>query len=134
MLEKYVLDENRNIKRSHNILEWARWFEGADERRRVGFDFFWDSQVSTVFLSINHNFGDGGPPLLFETMVFGADDEDGCWRWETWAAAEAGHIVVCKTVRERRPRWMRWAGWLQKFRWMFHWYEWDWATLRWEVK
>lgn len=136
MLEKYVLDENRNLKRSHNLMDWARWFEDAGEQRRVACDFFWDCDVSTVFLSTNHNFGDSGPPLLFETRVFGGSDEEDydCWRWETWSAAEAGHVVVCKTLRERRPRWMRWAGWTQKFLWRFLRYEWDWATWRWEVK
>lgn len=135
MLEKYVLDEHRNVQRSHNLMAWARWVECAGERVRVDMDFFWDCQVSTVFLPINHNFADHGPPLLFETMVFGGGDDDlSQWRWETWAAAEAGHTVVCKAVASRRPRWMRWAGRLQKFWWRFWAYEWDWATLRWEVR
>lgn len=136
MLEKYVLDENGNIQRSHNLLAWARWIEHAGERVRVGMDFFWDCQVSTVFLTTNHNFGGEGPPLLFETMIFGGGDDEDCdqWRWSTWEEAAAGHAVVCKAVASRRPRWMQWTGWLQKLWWRFRWYEWDWATVRWEVK
>lgn len=136
MLEQYVLDEHRNVQRSHNFLAWARWYGGAGERRRVAQDFFWDCDVSTVFLSTNHNFWGGGPPLLFETMIFGGSDEEhySQWRWATWEEAAAGHAVVCKEVAARRPRWMRWAGRLRKFRWRLRGYEWDWATTRWEVK
>lgn len=136
MLEKYVLDENRNVKRCHNLMVWARWFETSGERRRVAQDFFWDCDVSTVFLSTNHQFNPDGPPLLFETMVFGGDEDEDLeqWRWTSWEEATAGHAVVCKAVASRRPRWMRWLGWLQKARWRLRWYEWDWATWRWEVK
>jgi hypothetical protein len=47
--------------------------------------------VSTVFLGLDHQRGDG-PPLLFETMVF-PDCED-AWRYSTWDQAGAGHDQV----------------------------------------
>lgn len=37
---------------------------------------FWETRwvnVSTVFLAIDHAFGDG-PPVLYETMIFGGGD------------------------------------------------------------
>lgn len=48
--------------------------------------------VSTVWLGVDHSFGDEGPPLIFETMVFGDDvkDLDGN-RYATWNEAVAGH-------------------------------------------
>jgi hypothetical protein len=51
--------------------------------------------VSTVFLVLDHNFGDG-PPLLYETMTFSAAEElsDLCNRYCTRAAAEEGHAAV----------------------------------------
>ena len=60
--------------------------------------------VSTVWLGINHNFDDGGPPLIYETMVFADEEsfeETGCWRYPTRDAAEQGHeAVVEKVTRE----------------------------------
>jgi hypothetical protein len=55
-------------------------------------------QVSTVWLGIDHSFG-GGPPLIFETMVFGPDgDELGVWRWATEAMARDGHARLARAV------------------------------------
>lgn len=59
--------------------------------------------VSTVFLAMDHSFL-GGPPLLFETMVF---DQGGdspwmdlhCERYSTWDEAAAGHEAVVARVR-----------------------------------
>jgi hypothetical protein len=50
-----------------DFLEWARWFETAD--RQLARDEVGDQVVSTVFLGLDHAF-DGGPPVLWETMVF----------------------------------------------------------------
>lgn len=50
------------------------------------------SRVSTVFLGLDHQWGDG-PPLLFETMVFPEDDfaEEDMDRYSTWEEAVEGH-------------------------------------------
>ncbi|MEU6674851.1 hypothetical protein [Streptomyces sp. NPDC046925] len=63
-----------------------------------------DLLVSTVWLGLNHQFGDG-PPLLFETMVFGSErTEQYTDRYSTLAEAEAGHAetvtLVAATVRD----------------------------------
>lgn len=50
--------------------------------------------VSTVWLGINHRFGDG-PPLIFETMVFPSKvSELDCERYSTEAQARAGHAAM----------------------------------------
>lgn len=56
--------------------------------------------VSTVFLGLDHQYGDG-PPLLFETMVFGEEDwvEQYMDRYATWEQAERGHEHICALVR-----------------------------------
>jgi len=54
-------------------------------------------RVSTVFLVIDHSFGDG-VPLLFETMVFGESDAEPCWRYATVDAARAGHARVVEAL------------------------------------
>lgn len=57
-------------------------------------------EVSTVHLVIDHSFGDG-PPIIFETMVFGADGDewgDYCDRYATEAQAREGHTAVVVQV------------------------------------
>jgi hypothetical protein len=80
---------------------WAEFF-AIESNRRVGFTQI-TSQilVSTVFLGLDHSFGDDGPPILFETMVFGGDEDERQWRYSTWSDAEAGHNVVVKRLRKR---------------------------------
>lgn len=59
--------------------------------------------VSTVWLGTNMNFVDHGPPVIFETMVFGDGPCDlSCERYATDALARRGHddmvTVVASTV------------------------------------
>lgn len=65
--------------------------------------------VSTVWLGLDHQWMAGGPPLIFETMVFsisqcddpdelGLTDIDG-YRWSTEHEARVGHGEVCTLVR-----------------------------------
>ena len=55
--------------------------------------------VSTVWLGLNHQYGDG-PPLIFETMVFGGDgDSRECERYSTEAEALAGHKAMVARLR-----------------------------------
>ena len=53
-------------------------------------------RVSTVFLALDHNFGEGGDPILFETMVFGPDDfnEHDMERYRTYEEAVEGHRMM----------------------------------------
>jgi|GraSoiStandDraft_26_1057304.scaffolds.fasta_scaffold208824_2 hypothetical protein len=51
------------------VLAWAEWFQHAD--RTVVQEYIGPYFVSTVFLALDHNFSFTGPPILFETMVFG---------------------------------------------------------------
>lgn len=59
-----------------------------------------DIEVSTVFLGLDHNWGDG-PPLLFETMVFGGPLDQEQERWSTWDEAEAGHRATVERAKGR---------------------------------
>jgi len=54
--------------------------------------------VSTVWLGLDHQWGDG-PPLIFETMVFGGSIEGEMERYSTEAEALAGHAAMCAKVR-----------------------------------
>ena len=66
----YILDDEGNTVLCNDLLEWAEWFEHAEEKRRIGYDEVGDLYVSTMFLGLDHSFGIGDKPLLFETMVF----------------------------------------------------------------
>ena len=85
----YYLDENHNPIAEPDILKWAERFEAMD--RRVARTVINDVAISTVFLSVDHNFGGGGRPVLFETMIFGGEHDEEMERHETWEQAEAGH-------------------------------------------
>jgi hypothetical protein len=55
-----------------------------------------------VFLGLDHSHG-GGPPLLFETLVFGGPLADEGDRYPTRAAALAGHDQMVARVRDANP-------------------------------
>lgn len=55
------------------IGDWALIFEGGEGERRVAEDQVGPFWVSTVWLGLDHQYGDG-PPLIFETMVFDVVD------------------------------------------------------------
>ena len=90
----YILTEDLEIEEV-SLLEWGDYI-GKSNRTIGKASLSNGASVSTVFLGIDHNFSIDGPPLLFETMVFGPDDggEEGCWRYATVAEAITGHKNV----------------------------------------
>lgn len=62
-------------------------------------------RISTVFLGLDYNFGDG-KPLLFETMTFNhkKEGEEFCERWHTWDEVIAGHQGILKEILERESK------------------------------
>jgi hypothetical protein len=94
MIDKYILRGKTPVP-VKGLFEWGEWMQTAD--RRVAHDDIDGVSVSTVFLGLDHGFGHGAPKL-FETMVFGLDD-DYQERYSTWAEAEAGHARAVAIVR-----------------------------------
>lgn len=96
----YILGPGRIIVPERDVVTWSKWMEKGD--RRVANDLVAPGvEVSTVFLGLDHNYFDKGPPILFETMVF--DDYEGGeqWRYCTWDEAVAGHKAVVERLRAR---------------------------------
>jgi len=108
----YILNEDGEPVPEPNPMRWARWYERASKEtvpfwdgrehapsagRSVAFTRIESTVVSTIFLGIDHGFG-GGPPVLFETMIFSGGDRDG-WRWHTRAQAIAGHDQIVAELR-----------------------------------
>jgi hypothetical protein len=56
------------------FMEWALWFEKARDLRIIRQSEVGPIWISTVFLGLDHNYSDDGPPHLFETMAFGPPD------------------------------------------------------------
>lgn len=92
----YYKLENHQVVPS-DLYAWAESME-AHESRRVAETHIGDICVSTVFLGVDHSF-DGGPPLLFETMVFGGPLDEAMERCSTWEQAETMHAAMCDQVR-----------------------------------
>ena len=99
----YVLDGTTVVPATRD--QWSEMMErGFRQMARTVIN---DRIVSTVFLGLDHQFGDG-PPLVFETMVFGMNangdidprDEHGQWRYPTWDDAIIGHDAVVTALRE----------------------------------
>jgi hypothetical protein len=95
MADKYILVGKE--PKLASLMEWGKWFETAD--RRVANDIIGDVRISTVFLGLDHSFGDG-PPLLFETMIFGGEHDQYQDRCSTWQQAEAQHAEACRLIRK----------------------------------
>ena len=83
------------------VLAWARWFERSELQRVVARDGD-DVRgiVSTVFIGIDHNFSGTGPPLLWESMVFGGPLDREQARYSSRAAAVAGHAALVARVQK----------------------------------
>jgi hypothetical protein len=113
----YTLDDAGNPVATHDVLEWGRWYEKKPNRIIASTEID-GLRVSTVFLGIDHNLFDGGPPLLFETMIFGAPVEttllgrtrtmspalDYQERYSTRDQAIAGHTRAVDAVLAKRVR------------------------------
>ena len=112
--EKYVLNQHNEPVVVKDLMLWAAAFEDNDKRivrqttvTELGeylVSPFKSVFVSTVFLGLDHNFMGEGPPIVFETMVFGGPFNHTMWRYATWDEAVKGHEQLVKMVRD--PSWM----------------------------
>lgn len=125
----YVLGPDARTAVPVDLMTWARGYERRREDRpknargeaipapgdgwaRVAHDTIrhWgqSADVSTVFLGLDHSWGDG-EPQIFETMVFGGALDQEQERYSTWAEAEAGHAAMVARVRASMG-WWRWLA------------------------
>lgn len=89
--------------RAGNPIDHAEWFRlletpdyGVVENTRLR-----DVEVSTVWLGLAHNHGGDGPPLIFQTVIFGLGEDEPTFRYATEAEARAGHEKAVEAVRRR---------------------------------
>jgi hypothetical protein len=101
MSEHWVLNENDEPVPA-DLMVWARFMES--DRRVLKQDDIGEVKVSTVFLGLDHRFGRAGPPILYETMIFGGEDDQFQERYCTRDAALEGHASALAMVRRRMER------------------------------
>ena len=99
MIDYFILNEDKTVPPVGNAIEWARFLESGSVNRRVDRTEVTDAvYISTVFLGLNHQYVDG-PPLLFETLVFGGLLDGEMERYSTWEQATTGHLLIVEKVR-----------------------------------
>lgn len=91
----YILVDGEPVPEP-DILKWSDWFERSD--RKLARDEFDDYYVSTIFMGTDHNYDDTGPPILWETMVFGGKLADEQERYTSRADALRGYARMVKRV------------------------------------
>jgi len=88
---------------TESLYEWGRWMEKPD--RHLAKTKLPGCMVSTVFLGLDHGFGMGNLPVLWETMVFGGKRDQECYRYTSENAARAGHEkLVLELIKDRNKR------------------------------
>jgi len=95
-LNKYILVGHKAV-----AVDRETYLTTGEQDRTVARVTIGDYLISTVFLGLDHQFEDDGPPLLFETMVFGNGPLDERQeRCTTWEEAEVMHEKMCEDVRQ----------------------------------
>lgn len=100
----YVLDEQGEPVLETDLMKWAEWF--GTPARILAQEWVAESQISTVFLGIDHNWGDG-PPILWETMVFNGrlnGEQDRCSGSREQAMAMHAEMVARVKMTEHESR------------------------------
>lgn len=92
--------DGKRVVECDTVLQWGRMMERFDrtvrKSRKDGVE------VSTVFLGIDHRFVNDGPPLVFETMIFGGEYDGYQIRYPSWGLAVRGHDKICRDLWGRR--------------------------------
>jgi hypothetical protein len=74
----YILNEKGEPIVEPDLFTWGQWMEDQQKiaGRIVLVEYVGISRVSTVFLGLDHGFGENRSPIVWETMVFGGPLND----------------------------------------------------------
>ena len=89
---------SRYFDREGNPMTLSEWAYAFERERHIGQDGIGEVRVSTVWLGLDHRFGEG-PPLIFETMIFGGPQDNWQERYSTEEEALTGHRRVVEALR-----------------------------------
>jgi hypothetical protein len=94
----YILEGEEVV--NVDAARWSAWMEfHFDERIMARTVVREGIEVSTVFLGLDYRFGDSGPPILFETMVFGGLCDGDMTRYATMEESRQGHWAMVNRVQ-----------------------------------
>jgi hypothetical protein len=102
---RYILDDDGEPVPEPALLRWVRWMEHGTNHIVQQTRLNDRVHVSTVFLGLDHNFGWKGPPVLWETMIFGGVLDGYQERYSSLGDAILGHELACLTVLMGPPCW-----------------------------
>lgn len=99
------------------VQQWVHDIEQGNNKivkQETLFNGFW---VSTIFLGIDHNFGRGGRPLIFETMVANQNWIGKFWNWlgkSDWESYQVRYATEEEALagHERAKKLYLKIGWL----------------------
>lgn len=88
---QYILNEQGEAVEEKDLMKWGQWLEDHVYDRRLAYQMTpGGAIVSTVFLGLDHNWGDGDP-VLWETMIFGGRYNNYQRRYQSKDQALLGH-------------------------------------------
>ena len=95
-MKYYVLKENGDFYPvESDTTEWHKSFANNS----IAKDEVKGISISTIFLGFDHSWG-GGEPILFETMIFGGENDMYQERYHTKQEALIGHKNAIKLVKK----------------------------------
>jgi hypothetical protein len=109
----YILDKDGNPVPEPDVLKWGEWIKHNREHISVARNEVSGYTVSTVFLGADYSWGK--EPELYETAVFGADDDMIRQRYATKKEALKGHLEVINQIKRKVKRGHNARGLCPKF-------------------
>ena len=96
-MEAYIQKDDGSVERAtKDISQWDLLY--SISKRFIEQTSKGDVTVSTIFLMFDHNFSNDGPPILWETMVFGGKHSGNTTRYTSAKDAKLGHKIACQLV------------------------------------
>lgn len=90
---------SRYYSRDGHPITIDQWVQAFNDNSLLHDQINDDVRVSTIYLGLDHSFGEG-PPLIYETMIFGGEFDSDCERYTTEAQAREGHAAMLAKARE----------------------------------
>lgn len=92
------------------LMAWGKMFASREQRIVEQTEVKKDPRVwvSTVFLGMDHSWEENGPPILWETMIFGGILDLYQERYSSYIAAVRGHNEAVRKAKLGT----KWYGWL----------------------
>ena len=100
----WMLKDGKPVPVDGFDVEFAKWYEDFSNRQTARTEVQDPRDgtkvlISTVFLALDHGWDDG-PPVLWETMIFGGSLDGEQWRYRSEAEARVGHEAAVTQVQE----------------------------------